>query len=264
MKYTIGFIGCGNMGGALITAACKTLNGKEIAVCDHNVEKLKKFESLSVDIVSSQELSKNSDFVVLGVKPQAMEKAILEIKSGLSNNPNLVVISMAAGLSISAVKNYLGLDCPIIRIMPNTPCLLGEGMVVYSTYNLSKEKEEEFLRIFSKAGKLDRVEEEKIDAISAISGCGPAFCYAFANALVEGGKECGLDEDKASLYAFQTIMGASKMLLEFNNPKDLIKAVCSPNGTTVEGIKYLENNEFDAVVKGAVKSSYNRTLELKK
>ncbi len=264
MKYTIGFIGCGNMGGALITATGKVLNGKEIAVCDHNIEKLKKFESLKVNIVNAIELAKNSNFVVLGVKPQAMENTILEIKNELKSNPNLVVITMAAGLTINAINKYLGFDCPIIRIMPNTPCLLGEGMIVYSTYNLSIEREKEFLLLFSQAGILDKIEESKIDAASAISGCGPAFCYAFASALLEGGIECGLDEDKASLYAFQTILGASKMLLKFNNPNDLIKAVCSPNGTTIEGIKFLKNNDFNKIAKGAVKSSYNRTLELKK
>lgn len=265
MNYTLGFIGCGNMGGALITAASKTTNGKAIAVCDFDKTKVEKFETqFGVNGVNSKELAQYSRFVVLGVKPQVMSDVIAEFKEELKTNPNVTIITMAAGLSISAIRSFIGFDLPIIRIMPNTPAMLGAGMILYTCSNVNEQTEQEFLRLFAKAGKFDKIPEDKIDAASAISGCGPAFVYAFAEALADGAVECGIPRDKANLYAAQTLLGAAEMLLTYGHPADLKDAVCSPGGTTIAGVHALEKNGFRNAAMDAVTAAYKRTLELKK
>ncbi len=265
MRYKIGFIGCGNMGGALLTAVCKTVEGKSVAVCDFNKKKVMEYKAmLGVQDMSAKELAKSVDFIVLGVKPQVIKSAIDDIKDELKENSGVTVITMAAGISISAIKSYLGFDAPVIRIMPNTPAAVGEGMILYTSLGVDDSAVNEFLTIFSKSGKFDEIAEDKIDAASAISGCGPAYVYAFAEALADGGVKCGVPRDKANLYVAQTLLGAAKMLLEFGHPADLKDAVCSPGGTTIAGIKALEKNKFRYAAMDAVTSAYDRTLELKK
>ena len=171
---------------------------------------------------------------------------------------------MAAGVSIGAIRSFVGKNLSVIRIMPNTPAMLGEGMILYATEDVKKAQEEKFLSAFAKAGKIDKIPEDKIDAASALSGCGPAFVYAFAEALADGGVECGVPRDKAALYAAQTLKGAAEMLLAFGHPADLKDAVCSPGGTTIAGVHALEENGFRGATMNAVTAAYKRTLELKK
>ncbi len=265
MNYKLGFIGCGNMGGALITAAAATLKKGEIAVCDLDKEKVAKFEKeYGVVGVDMQTLAKNSNFVVLGVKPQVMEKVVAPIAEILRDRKDVTVITMAAGVSIAGVRSFIGGDLPVIRIMPNTPVAVGEGMILYVPSGVSEENQQSFRAYFEKAGKFDLVDESKIDAGSALSGCGPAFVYAFAEALADGAVECGVPREAAALYAAQTLKGAAEMLLNFGHPADLKDAVCSPGGTTIAGIHALEKNGFRGSVMEAVTAAYKRTLELKK
>ena len=137
-------------------------------------------------------------------------------------------------------------------------------MSLFTCDGVSADVENEFLQAFAHAGKFDKLTEDKIDAGSALSGCGPAFVYAFAEALADGGVECGLPREKAALYAAQTLLGAAKMLLEFGHPADLKDAVCSPGGTTIAGIHALEEAGFRGAAMRAVLAAYKRTLELKK
>ena len=264
-QYELGFIGCGNMGGALATAAAKVVDPKKIAVCDFDTEKVKNMEN-SCGVVGStaQDIAQNARFVVLAVKPQAMETAISGFAAELKARKYVTVVTMAAGLSIAAIRGYIGADLPTIRIMPNTPALLGTGMILYALANVNETEEQAFLSAFSKAGVFDKLPEEAIDAGSALSGCGPAFVYAFIQALADGGIACGVAPDKALLYAAQTAKGAAEMLLKYGDSKTLIKNVCSPGGTTIEGVKTLEAENLSGVVVDAVKASYKRTLELKK
>ena len=264
MKYTLGFIGCGNMGGALVNAATKAIGGENIAVCDYCIDKAKSFEPLGVTVLTAKELASACKFVVLGVKPQNMQETLVGIAEGLKENQNAVMITMAAGISTAAIRKFVGADVPVVRIMPNTPALLGEGMILYDTLGVEKADEDEFLRFFSKAGVLDKLPEEKIDAASALSGCGPAFVYVFAEALADGAVECGVPRDKANTYAAQTLLGAAKMLKEYGHPAELKDAVCSPGGTTIAGIHALEKAGFKGAAMDAVFAAYKRTLELKK
>ncbi len=263
--YKLGFIGCGNMGGALITAAAKTLKKGEIAVCDLDSEKVARFErEYGVVGVDMQTLAKESDFVVLGVKPQVLDKVVAPIADVLRARKDVTIVTMAAGVSIAGVRAFIGGELPTVRIMPNTPVEVGEGMILYALSGVSEEKHAAFRKYFEKAGKFDRIAEERIDGGSALSGCGPAFVYAFAQALAAGAEKCGVPKEKAALYTAQTLKGAAEMLLTHGDPQALKEAVCSPNGTTIAGIRALESTSFHEDVMRTVETSYKRTLELKK
>ncbi len=263
MRYKLGFIGCGNMGGALVTAAAKIVKAGEIAVCDRDEEKVRRMEGLGAVGTSIEELVTQAEFVVLGVKPQVLGDVVSSIAPLLQARENLTVITMAAGVSTGAVQSFIGKTVPVIRIMPNTPVEVGEGMVLYALNGVSEVAHAKFLEYFSKAGKLALLPEEQIDGGSALSGCGPAFVYAFAEGLIAGATQCGVGEEEATLYAAQTLKGAAEMLLKHGNPVPLRKAVCSPNGTTLAGIKALEDNDFWNITAQAVLAAYKRTLELK-
>ena len=264
MKYKYGFIGCGNMGGALITSVVKNVSAKEIAICDYDKSKVEKFvNSFGVNTISSKEIAANCKFVVLGVKPQVIESVLSEIKEELKRE-DVIIISMAAGVEIKTILNCVGFDLPVIRIMPNTPVSVGEGMILYTCKNVLNKDEKEFLNDFSKAGKIDKLTEDKIDAGCALSGCGPAFVYMFIEALSDAGVECGLSRDKALLYAAQTLFGSAKMVLKNSHPAVLKDAVCSPGGTTIAGVHALEKGSFRGITMDAVLKAYEKTLSLKK
>ena len=268
MKIKFGFIGCGNMGGALAQAVAKTVNPFEIALCDANIEKAAALaESLGCGVALLEQVARDCEYIFLGVKPQGFEGLFKEIAPILQKRTDrFVLISMAAGISIAAVEKMCGMKAPIIRIMPNTPVSVGEGMILYSLNDAVEEAEyNTFLHALSKAGKLDEIAEDKIDAASALSGCGPAFVYLFAEALADGAVECGLQRDKANLYAAQTLLGAATLLLESGkHPGELKDAVCSPGGTTIAGVHALEQNSFRSAAMSAVTAAYEKTLKLKK
>ena len=265
MNYTIGFIGCGNMGGALARAVAKADEKKTIAVCDYDREKATNLaRQIGATVLSAEELVTSCKFIVLGVKPQAMKDALSPLQTAFKDNENAVVISMMAGIPTETIQKVIGVDAPVIRIMPNLPAMLGEGMIVYALNGVSQKIEWEFLRLFDKAGVLDKLPEELIDAGTATSGSGPAYIYAFIEAMVSAGEEIGLTKDQALLYATQTVIGAGKMVAEFGDPEALRKAVCSPGGTTLAGLDAMEKAGFSESVKAGVKSAFNRAKELKK
>ena len=268
MKIKFGFIGCGNMGGALAQAVAKTANPYDIVLCDANIEKSAALaESLGCGVALLEQVVENCEYIFLGVKPQGFEGLFETISPILkARKDRFVLISMAAGLSISAIEKMCKMKAPIIRIMPNTPVSVGEGMILYTANDAVTDGEiDTFLHALTKAGKLDEIAEDKIDAASALSGCGPAFVYLFAEALADGAVECGLARDKANLYAAQTLLGAAELLLQSGkHPGELKDAVCSPGGTTIAGVHALEENSFRSTAMSAVTAAYEKTLKLKK
>ena len=157
-----------------------------------------------------------------------------------------------------------GGNLPVIRIMPNTPVSVGEGMILYTANPLVTEEEMEvFTEALSFAGKLDRIDEEKIDAASVISSCGPAFMFMFMKAMADAGVALGLSLEKSQLYAEQAMLGSAALALTTGeSPEELKIKVCSPGGTTIEGVKSFEKNELDKIVSEAAIAAYRRTLEL--
>ena len=261
----IGFIGCGNMGGALAKAVSKSQIA-EIFLADTNSEKAKNLsEEIGGKVSTTEDIAENCKYIFLGVKPQMMAELIDSISPIFKNrNDRFILVTMAAGIKIEKFNLMLNAKMPIIRIMPNTPVAVGEGMILYSPCKAITEMEEiEFCEVLKFAGKLSKLEEDLIDAGCAISGCGPAFVYMFAESMAKAGVDCGLPQEKAIDYAAQTLLGAAKLMLTSNKtPETLRQEVCSPKGSTIEGVIKLQNSEFDNSVNTAVKASFKRTKEL--
>lgn len=268
MKYKCGFIGCGNMGSALLKAAVKAVPPSQTAVSNRTAEKAERLaRETGAHAVSNREIADSAEFIFLGVKPQMMADMLSEISEILkARQDNFVLVTMAAGLTIEAIRRMAGGEYPVIRIMPNTPVSIGCGMILYSVGSgTSGEAVNAFREIMAYSGKLDLLDERLIDAGCAVSGCGPAFVYMFLEALADGGVQCGLPRDKAMLYAAQTIIGSAKLALETGaHPGALKDAVCSPGGTTIVGVHALEQNAFRGTAAEAVIAAYKRNLEIGK
>ncbi len=263
-KY--GFIGCGNMGGCLARAVCKAVGSNDVLIADKMTEKAKLLaDELKCDFNDTKSIAQSCKYIFLGVKPQVMKIALDEISSILKErNDRFILISMAAGIEIANLESMLGFACPIIRIMPNTPVSAGEGMIVYSfNQKVLDEELNDFKKALQFVGKLDEIDEGLINSATAVSGCGPAFVYLFAEAMADAGMECGLTGEKALEYAIQTIAGAAKLMqTSSKHPSVLRDEVCSPGGSTIEGVHSLEDNNFRDVVKMAVKASFDKTNKL--
>ena len=257
MKY--GFIGCGNMGGALATAAAKAVGGANLLLADADAEKAKVLaEKLCARIATNEEIAKACDYIVLGVKPQMMEAVLKALP--IEGKP--IMVSMAAGLSIATLKEMSGKALPWIRMMPNMPVAVGEGTILY-TAEAEQAAIDGFCALFAKAGKLYAMEEKLIDAGSALSGCGPAFAFLFIEALADGAVKCGMPRALAEQLAANTLLGSAKMVLESEkHPGALKDAVCSPGGSTIAGVAALERYAFRAASMEAVEAAYERTKEL--
>ena len=266
--YTAGFIGCGNMGGALAGAAAKAIGGERVFLSDFFEKKAQLLaDELSANKADNKTIAEKCKYIFLGVKPQVIFGTIEEIAPVLKQrNDRYIVVSMAAGISIGAIKEAFGFDAPVIRIMPNTPASVGTGVILYSFgAEISQSEEKEFCEIFSLAGITDKIDEKLIDGASALSGCGPAFVYLFIEALADGAVSCGVPRDKALSYAANTVKGAAEMVIKTGkHPGALKDAVCSPGGTTIEGVRALEEGAFRGDSINAVVRAYEKTLKLKK
>ena len=265
---TIGFIGAGNMGGALARAAAKAVDPSHIFLADQLAQKAANLaQELNCNTCSAEQVAENCEYIFLGVKPQVMGAMLSQIAPVLSKRKTgFVLVSMAAGVCIADIRRMAGGDYPVIRIMPNIPVSVGGGMILYdATENVSQAAVEGFLNFMQHAGILDRLPEKLIDAGSALSGCGPAFVCLFAEALADGAVACGLTRAQAITYAAQTLKGTAQMLLETDmHPGQLKDAVCSPGGSTIAGVAALEQGALRASVIEAIACAYNRTLELGK
>ena len=262
----IGFIGTGNMGAALAQAVCKSMGGQDILLANRTPAKAQALaDRLGARVVKNPEAAGESDLLFLGVKPQMMEEMLSDIAPILRTRETpFVLVTMAAGLTCQTIQDMAGGAYPVIRIMPNTPCAIGKGVVQYCSLGVGEEALAEFAALMAPAGLIDRVEERLIDAACALSGCGPAFAYLFMEALADGAVACGLPRDKALAYAAQMVAGSAEMVLQSGKHPGVLKdAVCSPGGSTIQGVRALEERGFRAAAMNAVIASYEKTLELK-
>jgi pyrroline-5-carboxylate reductase len=235
---------------------------------------------------SNIEAARQGDYLFLAVKPQVLAQVLREIapvirerlSEGRATRAGAkipVVVSMAAGWSIPKIQALLAKEegagevspdpaCPVIRIMPNTPALISRGMIALApSPEVPAERTAEVEKILGSAGLVDRVEERYLDAVTGLSGSGPAFVYLFIEALADGGVRAGLPRDKALRYAAQTVLGSAAMVQETRmHPGALKDMVCSPGGTTIAGIAALENGAFRAAVINAVEAAWRRSAEL--
>ncbi|MEA4965525.1 MAG: pyrroline-5-carboxylate reductase [Oscillospiraceae bacterium] len=263
MKF--GMIGCGNMGGAVAAAVAQAAGGAHVLASDHHEENLFRLRENYGTRTGTALEAAACEYVFLGVKPQAMETLFAEIGPTLrQRRDRFVLVSMAAGLTIAGVRTLAGIDCPVIRIMPNLPVAEGAGMTLYAANGVTAAEQAEFLAAMAGTGLLDELPERLIDAASAVAGCGPAYACLFLEALADGGVACGLPRAKARLYAAQMLLGTAQMALDGESPAARKDAVCSPGGTTIAGVRALERAGFRAAAMDAVQAAYERTLALKK
>lgn len=267
MPKTFGFIGTGNMGSALAKAAARTLDPISIILSNRTMEKAKVLaEELNCRYASTEFIARTSSYIFLGVKPQMMGELLKEIAPILAaRSGRFVLVSMAAGLTMADIRAMAGSDYPVIRIMPNTPVAVGEGVILYNTVDVTEEELEYFCHGLSAAGTFDLLEEDLFDAGTAVAGCGPAFADLFVEALTAGGVANGLPKEKAQAYALRMMLGAARLALETGkDPAELRKAVCSPGGATLAGIDAMEKQGFSAAAEAAIPAAIRRSKELRK
>ena len=265
MKKKIGFIGCGNMGAALARAVAKSVMGEDLLLADLDTDKCGALsKELGARASSAEEIAKEAFLIVLGVKPQVIDATLLPLKSILAERKTpFAIVSMLAGTPIDRIASCLDAHYPTVRIMPNLPAAIGEGMILYTLKNTCPTCEGFFRTAFAHAGTLDEIPEGMMDAAAALSGCGPAFVALFSEALADGAVACGVPREKAQLYAEKTILGTAAYLLQSGmHPAVLKDAVCSPGGTTIAGVEALENGGFRAATASAVMASFEKTKKL--
>lgn len=269
----IGFIGTGNMGAALAKGylAARPEERENVLAYDADAGKLAGFaaETGVRPCGSIGELAAASQAVVLAVKPGAVPAVLAALKEAAGEAfaaGGKTLMSIAAGVKVEALEGAFEGKAPVVRVMPNTPALVGEGMSVLCRNSyVSEAAFEQARQLFSSVGRVEEVEEKLMDAVTGLSGSGPAYVYIFIEALADGGVARGLPRDKAYLLAAQTVLGSAKMVLETGiHPGELKDRVCSPGGTTIEGVAALEERGFRSAAAAAVEASAEKSASMGK
>lgn len=258
------FIGCGNMGGAIARAVCAVTESAEVYVANRSIGKA---EALAADCgcrvcENNRAAAEGADYIFLGVKPHQILELLAEIEPVLSGRE--VIVSMAAGVTGESMKAALPKGNPVIRILPNTPCGIGAGLMLLAHCGeVSEEILAELEQLLRGCGMVARTDEEHADAGMTLGGCTPAFTYMFIEALADGGVKAGLKRADALLWAAKAVAGAAEMVIKSGeHPGALKDAVCSPGGATIEGVRTLETRAFRGAVIDAVDAAAKRSREL--
>jgi len=268
MTYCLGFIGAGNMAEAIARGVIRSglLRADQLIASDVAPQRRQLFEQdLKVHAVESNlDVARESSTIMLCVKPQYMQTALENLGSSL--NPNTLIISIAAGISSAFIEKQLGGShrWRIVRSMPNTPMLVGEGMAALSRGRWATPRDSEFARkLFQTAATVIEVSEDKLDAVTALSGSGPAYFFCLVEQMIRAAVELGFDEAQARLLAVKTAMGASKMLASSSDsPQELRRKVTSPGGTTQAAISHMEEKNCADIIVQAIKAAQQRSREL--
>lgn len=267
-RYSLGFVGAGNMAEAICRAVVghHVFDASAVVAADPVAARREVFAtSLGVTAVtSSADVARQSATIVLACKPQQMADVLAEIRSSVTSQQ--LVISIAAGVSTAYLQKELGASVPVIRVMPNTPLFVGEGMTAISAgANVGESHLQTAEKIFGQAGRTVRVEERLMDAVTAVSGSGPAYFFYLIEAMIEAGVQQGLSRESAKVLAGQTCVGAGRMVLESEHePAELRRRVTSPGGTTLAAITVMESAKTQAVLIDAVNAAAKRSSELGK
>ena len=263
----IGFIGVGNMGSAIVNGYLLSgdrTDGK-VFLFDTDAEKMQSFkEARCYQCESIEELVKNSDFIVIGVKPNTFESVLPEIAKVYTKDK--VLISIAAGITIKAMEQFIGENAKIIRTMPNTPAMVREAMTaICRNKNITEGEMKKASDIFEKIGKVCEIPEELIHCAIGVSGSSPAYTYMYIDALTQAAIENGMDREQALISAAQSVLGAAKMVLETGiSPEQLRINVCSPGGTTIEAVHKLQDENFEGIVKAGFQAAVEKSRLMSK
>lgn len=261
----IGFIGTGTMGSAVARAVRKGAPEVELLLANRTPAKAEKLAAeLGARSVDNETAARTCSLIFLGVKPQMMAGMLAQISPILAaRTDRFVLASMAAGLDAGKIQEMAGGEYPVICLMPNTPVAVGAGVVEYYGLGATEAELDAFQALLAPAGLVDRIDPGQLNAASAVSGCGPAFCSLFIEALADGGVACGLPRAKALAYAAQMVEGTAKLMLEQHaHPGVLKDGVCSPGGTTIQGVRALEAKGFRSAAMEAVIAAYDKTISM--
>lgn len=270
MNKNIGFIGAGNMGGAIIEGIIKNnlVPCNNIYVYDKNPISQKKFsDNFGINLVSNVKEICKADIIILAVKPDVIYSVINDIKNYIDENK--IIVSIAAGQSIKKLSEaFEKTTLKLVRVMPNTPALVGEGMSAISL-NDEIQKEEnkplvaEIVNIFESFGKAEIIPEKLMDAVTGVSGSSPAYVFMLIEAMADAAVLAGMPRSQAYTFSAQAVLGSAKMVLEKNmHPGELKDMVCSPGGTTIEAVKVLEDNNFRGAVIDAIDACVKKSKSL--
>ena len=266
MSKTIGFIGAGNMGKAIIKGILSVgqATPEEILVYDSYQPSLERIQrELGVSITSSEnEVAQKASIIILAVKPNVINEVLNKIKEDITRDK--VLVSIAAGTSIEKLSDNLPNETKVVRVMPNTPALVGQGMSAISCNpHVTEEEKQVVLSIFNSFGKAELVSESLMDAVTGLSGSGPAYVYLFIEALADGAVFQGMSRESAYKFAAQTVLGSAQMVLQTGkHPGELKDMVSSPGGTTIAAVKSLENDGFRSAVINAVNASAEKSRNM--
>lgn len=262
--FKLGIIGCGFMAQSILKGVIcsEFLRGKKIVVSDLSDECLDKAADLGAKCTKNNKyLAENSEYVLIAVKPQSFAEVAESLGGAAPQN----VISIMAGVKRDKIKAALGRGVRVARCMPNLPCSIGSGVIgVDMTDFNSNQKDIEFISgVLNCLGTVLSVREEKMDAVTGISGSGPAYVFMFIDSLIDAGVKQGLTRNEATIFAVQTVIGSAEMVQNSDSPvPELIKRVCSKGGTTIEAVKVLEDRNFRGIVDEAVTACTKRSKEL--
>ncbi|MBR1442659.1 MAG: pyrroline-5-carboxylate reductase [Firmicutes bacterium] len=265
MKKTIGAIGGGNMGSAIIGGiinkgifSCEVVTVSDLS--EDNLKRLK--DEYSVNVTKDNKQAAKSSILLLCVKPNMIADVIDEIKDVV--NENTIIVSIAAGKTIGEIERLFGKKIKLVRVMPNTPALVGEGMAgLAPNENVTDDEAKIIKNIFDSLGKAEIISEKMMDVVTSVSGSSPAFVYMFIEAMADGAVLGGMPRAQAYKFAAQAVLGSAKMVLETGkHPGELKDMVCSPAGTTIEAVATLEKNGFRSAVIDAIDSCTEKSRKM--
>ncbi len=267
-KYKIGFIGAGKMASAIIKGLIKTnfLNSENIIASqvEDNIDEKSKILGIKV-INDNIEIAKNSEIIFIATKPNQVQDVLAEISKEISSDK--LIVSIAAGVTTEKLENNLPQNTRVIRVMPNTPALVGEGMSGMVGGKYAKEKDLDYIqKLLSTIGKCIIVDNEsQIDIVTAISGSGPAFYYKVINEIARAGEKLGLDYDKALMLSIQTAIGSAKMAMNREiSMEELISNVATKGGCTRVGVDCMDENNTQKLFFDVIESTTKKAHELGK
>jgi len=263
---SLGLLGCGHMGGALVRGAmsAKLLKPEHISIFDPDPAATRPLEALGCRAAASPlEVLQNSQVIVLAIKPQIFSKLAPEWKAAFSALPEKMVISVMAGIRSMRIREVFPVNCKVIRVMPNLGLSVGEGGTAIAVDGLAESSLQTVEALFRASGITARVSEDQLDAVTGISGSGPMYVFEFVEAMTEAGVRCGLARETAYALVKQTLRGSLALLENSKEtPSDWTKKVCSPGGTTERALGVLNAQGFKELLAQAVRKATERSKEL--
>ncbi|UOB61436.1 pyrroline-5-carboxylate reductase [Bacillus thuringiensis] len=266
MDKQIGFIGCGNMGMAMIGGMINKniVSSNQIICSDLNTANLKNTSEKYglTTTTNNNEVANSADILILSIKPDLYSSVINQIKDQIKND--VIVVTIAAGKSIKSTENEFGRKLKVVRVMPNTPALVGEGMSALCPNEMVTEKDlEDVLNIFNSFGQTEIVSEKLMDVVTSVSGSSPAYVYMIIEAMADAAVLDGMPRNQAYKFAAQAVLGSAKMVLETGiHPGELKDMVCSPGGTTIEAVATLEEKGLRTAIISAMQRCTQKSVEL--